>query len=391
MKNLIRIDAGQIFTPTAVLKDNCVVVNDQGRIEFVGPRTKAPLDAAQTIQADNLRLSHGLVDIHVHGGDGIGFGVGDHWEADLEKYAKWVLKFGVTDFLCTLSAASHEELCEMMETYVGFIEKGMSGANVIGIHLEGPYLNPERKGAFNPAWLRTPSVAEARDFLRIGGKWLKQMTMAPELPNAVEVAAEFRKAGVTVALGHSNTDYDTARAALMGDFTHVTHTYNAQTGLNHRAPGVVGAVLTSDEITGELIADGIHVDAGAMRVLLRALGTQRVVLITDAIPGAGLPDGVYSSIGQTITVKDGRATLANGTLAGSSAVLNQCVRNAHQLANVSVQDAIRMATLNPAKVIHMQDELGVIATGRKADMILMDADFNVHMSMVNGQVLFSDL
>ena len=391
MKNLIRINAGQIFTPTVVLQDSCVVVNDAGRIEFVGPRAKAPADTAQTIQADDLLLSPGFVDIHVHGGDGIGFGIGDQWEADLEKYSNWVIKSGVTDFLCTLSAPSHKELCEMMETYVSFLEKGTPGAKAVGIHLEGPYLNPERKGAFNPAWLRTPSVAEARDFLRIGGKWLKQMTMAPELPNAVEVAAEFRKAGVTVALGHSNTDYDTARAALMGDFTHVTHTYNAQTGLNHRAPGVVGAVLTSEEITGELIADGIHVDAGAMRVLLRALGTQRVVLITDAIPGAGLPDGVYSSIGQTITVKDGRATLENGTLAGSSAVLNQCVRNAHVLANASVKDAIRMATLNPAEVIHMQDELGVIATGRKADMILMDADFNVRMSMADGKVLYSNL
>ena len=163
-----------------------MVVNDAGRIEFVGPRAKAPTDAAQTIQADELRLSPGLVDIHVHGGYGIGFGIGDKWEADLEKYSNWVIKSGVTDFLCTLSAATHKELCEMMETYVSYLEKGTPGAKAIGIHLEGPYLNPERKGAFNPAWLRTPSVAEAHDFLRIGGKWLKQMTMAPELPNAVK-------------------------------------------------------------------------------------------------------------------------------------------------------------------------------------------------------------
>jgi N-acetylglucosamine-6-phosphate deacetylase len=128
-----------------------------------------------------------------------------------------------------------------------------------------------------------------------------------------------------------------------------------------------------------------------MRVLLRNLGSQRVVLITDAIPGAGLPDGVYSSIGQTITVKDGRATLANGTLAGSSALLNQCVRNAHRLAGATLQEAVRMATLNPAAAIHMQDQVGMIATGRKADMILMDKDFNVRMSMVNGEIRFSDL
>jgi len=391
MTNTIRIDAGSVFTPTAVLQDSCVVVNDAGAIQYVGSRAKAPASSEKTIQAEDLWLTPGLVDIHVHGGYGIAFGIGEKWEEELNTYSDWVLKSGVTDFLCSLSAPSHKELCEMLEAYVSYAEKGLPGANVIGFHLEGPYLNQERKGAFNPAWLRLPNLDEARDFIRIGGKWLKQMTMAPELPGALEVAAEFRRAGITVALGHSNTDYDTARAALMGDFTHITHTYNAQTGLNHRDPGVVGAVMSSDEISGELIADGIHVSAGAMRVLLRNLGSQRVVLITDAIPGAGLPDGVYSSIGQTITVKDGRATLANGTLAGSSALLNQCVRNAHRLAGATFQEAVRMATLNPATAIHMQDQVGMIATGRKADMILMDKDFNVRMNMVNGEIRFSDL
>lgn len=391
MANFVQIDAGMIYTPTAVLKNSCVVVNDAGKIQFVGSREKAPGDAAKTIQSDNLNLSHGFVDIHVHGGYGIGFGIGSKWEEDLVNYSQWVVKTGVTDFLCSLAAASHKELCEMLEAYVGFAEKGLPGANLAGIHLEGPYLNPERKGAFNPAWLRTPNIDEARDFIRIGGKWLKQMTMAPELPGATEVAAEFRRAGITVALGHSNTDYATAREALMGDFTHVTHTYNAQTGLDHRKPGVVGAVMSSDEITGELIGDNIHVDAGAMRVLLRNLGSQRVVLITDAIPGAGLPDGVYSSIGQTIIVKDGRATLENGTLAGSAALMNHCVRNAHTLAGATVQEAIRMSTFNPARAVHMEGNLGLVATGRKADLILLDDDFNVHMTMVNGKIIHTDL
>lgn len=391
MANLVQINAGMIYTPTAVLKSSCVVVNDAGKIQFVGPRSKAPVDAAKTIQADQLNLSHGFVDIHVHGGYGIGFGIGSKWEEDLVSYSQWVIKTGVTDFLCSLAAASHKELCEMLEAYVGFAEKGLPGANLAGIHLEGPYLNPERKGAFNPAWLRTPNIDEARDFIRIGGKWLKQMTMAPELPGALEVAAEFRRAGLTVALGHSNADYDTAREALKGDFTHVTHTFNAQTGLDHRKPGVVGAVMSSDEITGELIADGIHVNEGAMRVLLRNLGSQRVVLITDAIPGAGLPDGVYSSIGQTIIVKDGRATLENGTLAGSAAMMNHCVRNAHRLAGATVQEAIRMATFNPVRAMHMEGQMGLIATGRKADLILLDDDFNVRMTMVNGKIVYSDL
>lgn len=131
MKNTICINAGQIFTPTVILQDSCVVVNDAGRIEFVGPHVQAPADAAQTIQTDDLRLSPGLVDIHVHGGYGIAFGIGDEWEADLEKYSNWVIKSGVTDFLCTLSAPSHKELCEMMEAYVSFLEKGTDRKSVV--------------------------------------------------------------------------------------------------------------------------------------------------------------------------------------------------------------------------------------------------------------------
>jgi N-acetylglucosamine-6-phosphate deacetylase len=179
MTNTIRINAGSIYTPTAVLKDACVVVNDAGRIEFVGPRAKAPSAVEKTIQAEDLWLAPGLIDIHVHGGHGIGFGIGKKWAEDLEGYSKWVLESGVSGFLTSLSAGSHKELCEMMEAYVSYAEKGLPGASMVGIHLEGPYLNPERKGAFNPAWLRTPNVSEARDYLRIGGKWLKQMTMAP--------------------------------------------------------------------------------------------------------------------------------------------------------------------------------------------------------------------
>lgn len=389
--NSIRIDAKSIFTPTSILENGCVVVNDVGKIQFVGPVSKAPGDIAQTFHADDFILTPGLVDIHVHGGYGIAFGSGDKWEEDLNTYSEWVLTTGVTDFLCSLEAPNHQELCKMIEAYISFLEKGLPGANCVGIHLEGPFLNPEKKGAFNPAWLRNPNIDEAREYIRIGGKWIKQMTMAPELPGADEVAAEFRRAGITIALGHSNADYETARAALKGDFTHVTHTFNAQTGLHHRKPGVAGAVMSSDEITAELIADNIHVKPGAMRVLFRAVGTQRVVLITDAITGAGLPDGIYTSVGYKITVKDGQVTLDDGTLAGSSAILNKCVRNVHQLGDVSVREAIRMATLNPAQAIHMDDQIGVIATGRDANLILLDKDFEVQMSMVKGKILYNNL
>jgi len=386
------LEAKELYTPTACLKDACVITDGNGRIDYVGPKAAAPaVEGVQKIQAPGLRLAPGFVDIHVHGGHGIAFGVGDKLAEDLQAYSEWVLESGVTAFVASISAPSGQEAHDLLTKLVPVLEKGTRGARVLGLHMEGPFLNVEKKGAFNPSWLRMPSLDEAKDYIRIAGSWIKQISMAPELPNALEVAREFRKAGITVAMGHTNTDYDTARAALMGDFTHVTHIFNAQSDFNHRAPGVMGAILASDEITGELIADGIHVHPGAMKVLLRCLGTKRVTLITDAIPGAGLPNGDYNLIGQVIHVQDGRAFLGNGTLAGSAAVLNRCVRNAVDLAGASVQEAIRMATVNPARVIGLDRQYGLIAAGRPADLILLDDAFEVQMAMVGGEVLFSRL
>jgi N-acetylglucosamine-6-phosphate deacetylase len=265
------------------------------------------------------------------------------------------------------------------------------GAEGLGLHLEGPFLNVEKKGAFNPAWLRKPSVGEAKLLLQAGGDWIRQVTIAPELPGTPDLAAVFRSAGAVVSMGHTNADYDTASAALSGDFAHVTHTFNAQRGFHHREPGVLGAILASDWATAELIADTIHVHPGAMRILLRCLGTKRVVLITDAMAGAGLPDGAYDLVGHTVTVRNGRATLADGTLAGSTAKMNDCVRNLHRQLGIALPDAVRMASLNPACVLGLANRLGTLAVGKDASLTVIDEDVNVHLTMVKGQIAYQRL
>jgi len=217
------------------------------------------------------------------------------------------------------------------------------------------------------------------------------MTMAPELPHANEVARLFRQNGVVVALGHTNTDYETASKALKGDFVHVTHTFNAQSSFDHRAPAVFGAVMSSDNVTAELIADCVHVHPAAMKVLIRSLGTERVVLITDAMTGAGLKDGKYMLAGNEVTVKDGHATLANGTLAGSIATLNQCVRNVNQLVGFPLVDAVKMASLNPARAMGLGDRLGAIQPGKDASLTVIDEDVTVYLTMVKGKIVYNNL
>jgi N-acetylglucosamine-6-phosphate deacetylase len=215
--------------------------------------------------------------------------------------------------------------------------------------------------------------------------------MAPELPNAYEVASLFQNAGVVVALGHSTATYEQAQDALRGPWSHITHTFNKLTGLHHRQPGTVGAVLVSDEITTELIADTIHVHPAVMRILLRCVGPERICLITDATQFAGMPDGEYEIYNTKVIVRNGWARIPAGNLAGSTVTLNTCVRNMNQVVGASLQESVQMATLNPARAMGFSNRLGSLHVGRRADLSVIDDDANVYMTLVNGKVVFNAL
>lgn len=383
------LDASVLLTPTEVLEHGAVVVGDDGRIAYVGPITQMPQREGQTLDLRGRWLLPGLIDIHVHGGKGSAFGIPGRVAQDLCLYSKWVPSTGVTGFLCSVNAPDAETLVRVVEECVAALQVGLPGAEGLGIHLEGPFLNPARKGAFHSAWLRQPALAEAHGLLRAGQGWIRQMTLAPELPGAQEVAALMREAGVVVALGHTDSSYDVASAALRGGFTHVTHAFNAQRGFTQREPGVFGAVLASDKVTAELIADSVHVHPGAMKVLLRCLGTDRVVLVTDAMMAAGLGDGQYHLLDNPVIVKDGRPTLPDGTIAGSTVTLIECVRNMHRQLAVPLPDAVRMASLNPARAMDLADRLGSIAVGKDASLTVLDEDMEVWLTMVQGEVVYS--
>jgi len=379
-----------IVTPTEVIEHGAVAISD-GKIIYIGDLENAPHHCELRLDMRGKFLSPGFIDIHVHGGFGVSFEDTSNIEKDIQNYSNWVVGTGVTNYLCSIAAKDAPSLVEKIEQYIKVFEKGVKGAQPIGLHLEGPYLNVKRKGAFNPEWLRLPDMEEARSCIKAGKGWIRQMTLAPELPGAQEIASYFRSVGILVSMGHTDADYDTACAALKGNFTHVTHTFNAQTGFHHRKPGVFGAILASDEVTAELIADTVHAHPGAMKILVRCLGNDRVVLITDAMPGAGLPDGVYNLVGLEVTVRDGHANLPDGTIAGSTALLNQCVRNVNQLVGVPFPEAIKMATLNPARSIGMSDRLGSIAVGKDANLVVLDQDANVCMTIVKGEIVFNQL
>lgn len=383
---MLTIENASLVTPTETIDPGTLVAGDDGRIAYAGPSAAAPRAAGERYDAEGRVVAPGLIDIHVHGGHGLAFGTPETLGEDLRAYSAWVASTGVTGFLCSIAAPDAPALARMVGAYAALLDAGgFPGAEPLGLHLEGPFLNPGKRGAFNAAWLRGPSVAEAQAVLAAGRGWIRQVTLSPELPEATAVAALLRRAGVVAALGHSEAGYDAAAEALRGDYTHVTHTFNAQRGLHHREPGVVGAVLASDRVTAELIADGIHVHPGAMRVLLRCLGPDRITLISDAMQAAGLGDGVFTLVGQTVTVRNGEAQLADGTIAGSTATMNRCVRMMHRTVGATLADAVKMASLTPARAMGLAAAAGRLATGQPASLVVFDDNFDVRLALVRGR------
>lgn len=369
-----------------VIDKGCIAVDDTGSITYVGGVAQAPA-AHQRIALAGAALVPGFIDIHVHGGHGIAFGTPGSLEQDLHAYSAWVPSTGVTGFLLSIAAPTLEDLLDIVMVYADLLETGgFPGAIPVGLHLEGPFLNPIKRGAFNPRWLSDPSLDAMRRLLEAGRGWVRQVTLAPELPDALAIAKVLRDAGVVASMGHTNADYAFASEALAGDFTHVTHTFNAQRGFHHRDPGVLGAVLGSDGVTAELIADLVHVHPGAMKVMLRCLGTERTVLVTDAMAAAGMADGTYELVGRTVTVTDGEARNSNGTLAGSTAALNTCVANVQRELGVSLEEAVRMASANPARAMGL--DVNTLSVGQPANVTALNAEGDVLLTLVNGQVVY---
>jgi len=380
----------QLVTPFEIISDGAVAWNAEGKIIFSGTEKEAEHITGDRIDLKGMTAVPGLIDIHVHGGYGIAFGLGNLGE-ELKKYSEWVTHFGETGFVITIIGPDPDFILRTIRAYVPLLEEDYLGAQPLGLHLEGPFINPQKHGAFNPAWIRQPSLKEMGAYLDAGKGWIRHVSLAPEMEGADKIAELLSDSGVQAALAHSDADYETASRALRGKFTHVTHTFNAQSPLHHRQPGVVGAVLNSEEVSAELIADGVHVHPAAMQILKRCLGTERIVLITDASPGAGLSDGIYTLLGQQTSIKDGKAVLPDGTLAGSTTTLDACVRNIVEMAGISFTDAVRMASHNPAKVIGADNDIGSLALGKKANIAVFDENLNVKMTFINGNLAYEKI
>ena len=380
---MLAIINGDVLTPRRLIRQGVVVIED-GRVAEIGPADRVQIPAgAERLEAAGLRVLPGLIDRHLHGGGG---GSALEGEAEgLAKMGRFLAAHGVTAFLPTSASAPLEEL----EEFLAGVQAAMGraeGARVLGAHMEGPYLNPEYKGAHEARFLRTPSREECeRSLTRFPGV-VKLMTLAPELPGGLELTRFLVARGVSVAIGHSNATVEEMGAALEAGATSIAHTYSAMRGLHHREPGAVGAALTRDELYCEIIVDFVHTHPAAVDILLRCKPADKVILVSDSIPAAGLPEGEHYFAGLKVVVEQGAVRLEDGCLAGSVLTLERAIANIVSLG-CPAQVAVQMATANPAKSLGLR-KLGMLRRGWPADVTIVDDEWRVRATIVGGRVVF---
>lgn len=382
---LTALTAASILTPDEQIEGGTVLIED-GRILEVGSDVRPPPGAALT-ELPNATLVPGFIDIHVHGGGG--FSLATRETDELHSYARRAVAGGVTSFLASVVADTPERA----EAYLRAVSEAAGpvaeGAELIGAHLEGPFVSPVRRGALPEGWPHPPDLSLLRRFLDAAGGRLRLLTLAPELPGAGDLIAAALGAGCAVAVGHSDATYEQAREAFAAGASHLTHAFNAMRPFHHREPGPLGAALESPAATVELIADGVHLHPAAARLLLAAKGTSSVALITDAVPPAGLPEGGFRLGGREAGVSEGRVTLTDGTIAGGTATMDTVVRNVVEWGLASLPEAARMASTVPARVLGLESRKGRIAPGRDADLVALDDGLQVAMTWVGGQRVYT--
>jgi N-acetylglucosamine-6-phosphate deacetylase len=354
-------------------------------IDQVGPSNEAPgkvLDASQVI------VMPGFIDVHTHGGGG--FELHTTNADQIRAYAQWVPATGVTSFLAGLVGIPGALPLEQIRAAVEATEEPGEGAEMLGIHLEGPYINVKRRGAHPPVWLRQPEPAETELILSLTKGHLHLITIAPELPGAHAMITRLVEAGVTVSIGHTDATFEQAEEAIALGVTHATHCFNAMRPLLHRAPGPIAAIAKAPQVQGELIADGVHVHPEIMRLLVKVLGPQRTIVITDALAAAGLPAGAtFEFAGQMAEVICGAAHLADGTLTGSVLTMCQALCNMLEITRVSLSEAVGMLTLNPARAAHVDTRKGLLLPGYDADLLVFDRALNLQATICQGQLAYA--
>jgi N-acetylglucosamine-6-phosphate deacetylase len=376
----IAITARTAFTPLEAI-DHAVVIVEDGRILSVTSRKATEIPAgAHFIELGDSILAPGFIEIHIHGG--AGHDIMETSRDGLARFERHLTNYGVTSYCPTTVTAPLDITLKSLSwlTEAKRFERDRSRAKPLGLHLEGPFLSHAKRGVHPPEHLVEPSPEMFEKFWRAAEGNVAMMTIAPELPGALETIKLAASRGVCVSLGHSNATLQETKLGVDAGGRHATHTFNAMRALDHREPGILGEVLYNTNVSADIIVDGVHVHPEMVDLFLRAKGRDKAVLITDALSATGMGDGQFRLGDFDIEVKGDRCT-HNGVLAGSVLTLDRAVRNVRKFANWSLQHSIQLATLNPARALGHQD-IGTIAPGAKADFTVLNAEGEVQRTIV---------
>ena len=383
----IVIRADRAFTPFEEISDAIVVIQGS-KIAAVGQRGKVDLPrGAREINAGGKTVTPGFVDVHIHGAGG--HDVMEGTREALEIITATLAARGTTSLVATTVTASEKETKDSVAGIAHFILNTSQyparelSAEILGIHFEGPFISPVRRGVHPAKWIVPPSSELLSHLLREARGTAQILTLAPELPGALELISAARQAGLVVSLGHTDATYEQAQAAIDAGASHAAHVFNAMRPFSHRGTGVIGAILTSPKVSAELIADGVHVDEAAMRMLVELKTPERVILVSDGISATGMPDGKYQLGMFEVKVSGGVARNAEGKLAGSTLTLDRALRNMVALG-VPLASALRMLTANPARQIGLGARKGVLAPGADADLVFLDEKLEISGVMARG-------
>ncbi len=378
---------GTAVLPDRTIPDALVLLDDE-RIAYVGPREgRAVPPGCRHVDASGQYVLPGLIDTHVHGTHGCDVML--HGAEGIRRISARFPQYGTTAWLPSTIAARHGELLEAIRWCVEAAQEPLRGAEIAGIHVEGPYINMKRKGAQPAEGVRDPDFGEVRELLAAGEGQIRVVTLAPELPGALDLIRMLVARGIIASMGHSDATYEEALAGIAAGATHATHLFNAMPPIHHREPGLITACLNEPTVLAEVIPDGVHLNPHIVRLAIHTKGADRVALITDAFSATGLGEGVHTLGPHRVRVEGSLCTLENGTIAGSVLTMNRAVRNAMEFGGASLVEAVRMCSLVPARVAGCAERKGSLEAGKDADVTILDQEFHPQETWVRGQLCYS--
>ena len=389
----IKIYNGKIITPYRIIAAGCLLIED-GIITGV-EETDIPVEGYREIDAKGQFIAPGFIDIHTHGGGGYDFLDGTR-EA-FNKSAELHAQYGTTSLVPTATSGTGEELKKMLLAFREAKGSNSMGAELLGLHIEGPYFSMEQRGAQDPKYIRNPDPKEYEEICNLSDDIIR-WSAAPELPGALQFGRYLTQRGILPSIAHSNANSEEVERAFENGFRHVTHLYSGMSGVHrknaYRYAGVIESAFLMDGLTVEIIADGAHLPASLLKLIYKIKGPDKIALVTDSMRGAGMPEGetLLGSLekGQVVIIEDGVAKLPDRTaFAGSVATADRLVRNIITLADVPLTEAVRMMTMTPAAIMGIDKRKGSLIPGKDADIIIFDDNINIRMTMIAGNIVFA--